>query len=980
MALVAGQLEIKLFADLARLQQDMNRANKTVDTAMNNIDKSVRIARNAFNGLVGAFSAGAVIKMVDDYKKFDAQIKLATRGLNEYTAAYENVIRIGRTAQSDIGAIGVLYARLTNNLRDFGTTQKEISNITESVALSLRVSNATVQETNSVMLQLSQSFGSGIINGQEFLAVSEGAPIIMRQLAKSLGVTYGELKNLSAQSKLTADKLAKALNDPEYLAGLRQQVKEVGTISSALTVLQNNIKQFLGEADKANGASKAFANTLILLGDNLSTLATVAIGYGIVQFVKYTQGIYANILATKQKAEASILATRVELSLAKASYDAGVVINTNTKFLMNNASATTLATSNTAKLAIAQQNLARATSATATAMRGLNTVLNALGGWVGIAVTGVILFGDKIVALGKKALGITPAMERLNELMERNGKLRSMGLDPSDPNAGKKSQIQEDIKLLDQLRKSSDRYFAISKGVVTATKKEISSLSLSGELYGNNALLKERAGKMASEYAKRVIEAEKAIKDNQVSIDIDSDAKNRKQAEKDKKILDGLKTRADMEKAYKAELALLIDAQSRSTKSDAEKIEQQELLKQKYKELFNVTKNHKDELNLAKKVQDEYNKSVAESVKLNTAQLESIDSQTKSTIEQTAQILRNIDILNSSEQAVEALELARLNDAIAAGNQGLEYAKLNGATAEQIAFTEQAIAELENLAKARDKFQNAKVIEAETKARIEAEKELNKAQEKTKEVIEEQKDGFAELKSAVNGYSRQMARSLADFALTGKKSFGDMINDMLRNLLTFVNQVLIFDPLIKSFTASLSNSGLFSGGSGFLGNIGSVIGSAIGGSGGVSATAGAYSIENNPYLNGTFAKGGVVSGAGISSFSSSIVDKPTTFAFAKGAGLMGEAGAEAIMPLKRDSSGRLGVSSDKGGNNVTINVIEAQGTKANVQQSQNPDGTISISVIIEQLYGAMNRDIQRGTGIAPTLERRYGLNRVAGAY
>ncbi len=124
------------------------------------------------------------------------------------------------------------------------------------------------------------------------------------------------------------------------------------------------------------------------------------------------------------------------------------------------------------------------------------------------------------------------------------------------------------------------------------------------------------------------------------------------------------------------------------------------------------------------------------------------------------------------------------------------------------------------------------------------------------------------------------------------------------------------------------------------------------------------------------ADGGVYSGAGISAYSGQVVSSPTVFPFAKGIGLMGEAGPEAILPLSRGSDGKLGVSG--GGNNVTVNVFEAPGTKANVQQEQGADGSMNIKVVVEQLYGVMNRDISRGTGIAPTLERRYGLNRVSG--
>ncbi|MGH2343509.1 hypothetical protein ACRC7T_18745, partial [Segnochrobactraceae bacterium EtOH-i3] len=57
------------------------------------------------------------------------------------------------------------------------------------------------------------------------------------------------------------------------------------------------------------------------------------------------------------------------------------------------------------------------------------------------------------------------------------------------------------------------------------------------------------------------------------------------------------------------------------------------------------------------------------------------------------------------------------------------------------------------------------------------------------------------------------------------------------------------------------------------------------------------------------AKGNVFSAAGLHSHANSVVSKPTVFPFAKGGvGLMGEAGPEAIMPLSRDPSGRLGVA------------------------------------------------------------------------
>ena len=79
-----------------------------------------------------------------------------------------------------------------------------------------------------------------------------------------------------------------------------------------------------------------------------------------------------------------------------------------------------------------------------------------------------------------------------------------------------------------------------------------------------------------------------------------------------------------------------------------------------------------------------------------------------------------------------------------------------------------------------------------------------------------------------------------------------------------------------------------------------------------------FMAKGGAYDNGiqAFANGGT--------FTNSIVDSPTLFKFANGTGLMGEAGAEAIMPLSRDSKGRLGVTVNGGqqaGGGVTVTTV-----------------------------------------------------------
>ncbi len=99
-----------------------------------------------------------------------------------------------------------------------------------------------------------------------------------------------------------------------------------------------------------------------------------------------------------------------------------------------------------------------------------------------------------------------------------------------------------------------------------------------------------------------------------------------------------------------------------------------------------------------------------------------------------------------------------------------------------------------------------------------------------------------------------------------------------------------------------------------------------------------------------YAKGGAFpGGTGLHAFANTVVTRPTTFAFAKGQGLMGEAGPEAIMPLKRDSSGRLGVVSAGG----------AGGMQLSFPTTINIDSRSDAGQIAQMVAGAMAQTEKR---------------------
>ena len=201
---------------------------------------------------------------------------------------------------------------------------------------------------------------------------------------------------------------------------------------------------------------------------------------------------------------------------------------------------------------------------------------------------------------------------------------------------------------------------------------------------------------------------------------------------------------------------------------------------------------------------------------------------------------------------------------------------------------------------------------------------------------------------AFEGLFKGMGDALVDFALTGKSSFSDMVESMLIGLLKLEVQM--------QMTNALQAAG---GASGIMSGIGSLFGFANGGS---------------------FGNGGIQQFAKGGSFSNSVVDSPTLFKFAKGTGMMGEAGPEAIMPLRRGSDGSLGVVAGGGGStgNVSVNVVNNSTSQATTTETTDSKGNRKIEVLIGEMNAgeisrsgsASQKSIKSTFGLQPQLIRR----------
>lgn len=179
-------------------------------------------------------------------------------------------------------------------------------------------------------------------------------------------------------------------------------------------------------------------------------------------------------------------------------------------------------------------------------------------------------------------------------------------------------------------------------------------------------------------------------------------------------------------------------------------------------------------------------------------------------------------------------------------------------------------------------------------------------------------------------------------AIESGKGFWESMGDVAVNSLKRIADTLLDDVLDALF--KVNNA---AGSGGFLSSLFSGIFG--GGTGGFASlpTTGPVPTPR------PFAKGGAFAN-GINGFSNQVVSKPTMFAFAKGGGLMGEAGPEAIMPLRRDSSGRLGVSVNGGTSAATQSKVS--GGTSEVVVSLSPE---LVGRILTQAQGNAVKIVQK---------------------
>ncbi|MGE3988178.1 phage tail tape measure C-terminal domain-containing protein [Pseudorhodoplanes sp.] len=230
--------------------------------------------------------------------------------------------------------------------------------------------------------------------------------------------------------------------------------------------------------------------------------------------------------------------------------------------------------------------------------------------------------------------------------------------------------------------------------------------------------------------------------------------------------------------------------------------------------------------------------------------------------------------------------------------------------------------------------------------------------------------------------ARDLNRQLQDGAVSGLRSLEDGLiavtmrtakfSDAVRQMANSVLSDLLRIGMRGAVTGPLA--GVVAGITGGAGG-GGVAGGLFGGGTGYLHTPGGYSGA----FPQPFAKGGV--------FTNRIVNGPTLFRFADGGGFglgqMGEAGPEAVMPLRHMRGGRLGIDATGMGQPVNV-IVKVENHAPSAQPSvrsvrRGRDGHVEVIMMINQaVRDVIGEDLSRNGEISQKMANRFGLDPTRG--
>jgi tape measure domain-containing protein len=293
-----------------------------IGVAANSATRGIFLMQRALFVIGGAGVLRGLTRQLDTLTEYENRLKLTATSASNLDSVQRRLFQTARDSRTGFEAVAEIYTRTALSVRELGVSQAETIRFSESLSKATIISGASAREAHAALVQLGQGMASNTLRGDELRSVLEQLPYVADIISRSLGVTRGELRELGAEGKISAETILKAFREAETEID-QLFANTMPTISQALSVANTNWLEFLDGVDDSTNASGKLAQAIIVLSNNIGiivgTVGTLALALAAVFVGKAITGISNYILNLRGAALASLRLLEIERLRAASS-------------------------------------------------------------------------------------------------------------------------------------------------------------------------------------------------------------------------------------------------------------------------------------------------------------------------------------------------------------------------------------------------------------------------------------------------------------------------------------------------------------------------------------------------------------------------------------------------------------------------------------------------------------------------------------
>lgn len=238
---------------------------------------------NAY-ALIGLAQQGArLVDTATDYldqmSLMQSRVSMINDGMQTTNQLQDNILASANRSRSSYKDTVAAVTKLNMLASDSFKNNQEAIDFVETLNKMFKISGTSGQEATAAMYQLTQAMGAGKLQGDEFRSIMENAPMLAQAIAKSMGKSKAELKELSSQGEITADIIKKAMTEASEDVEKKFAAMPV-TFGEKMTILKNN---FMNEMEPVAARFSQWLNSssgdtfFNSLSSSLLLLATIGV-------------------------------------------------------------------------------------------------------------------------------------------------------------------------------------------------------------------------------------------------------------------------------------------------------------------------------------------------------------------------------------------------------------------------------------------------------------------------------------------------------------------------------------------------------------------------------------------------------------------------------------------------------------------------------------------------------------------------------